>query len=200
MVKKRKDEAPNPNNVPNRDIIQRLNFLYQASMLVSGIPGGPSKSGPSSPSASGTVLGQKKRKRRVNTLDTNDLAKRYIRDIRVIGKKTLVQMCVFNCTIAHHLACLTQIIDRDPSIKRTMCAKCDNILIPGYTSTVRVHCKPSPFLSSFMIAGMTCASYSFGHAWSYGYLYLFLMQEYQEVTCPRHTRARARFASNNIDI
>ena len=37
MGKKNKDDAPNPNSVPNRDIIQRLNFLYQASTYLNGI-------------------------------------------------------------------------------------------------------------------------------------------------------------------
>ena len=34
MAKKSKDEVPNPNSVSNRDILQRLNFLYQASVLL----------------------------------------------------------------------------------------------------------------------------------------------------------------------
>ena len=38
MAKKNKDEAPNPNSVANRDILQRLNFLYQASAYLSTMP------------------------------------------------------------------------------------------------------------------------------------------------------------------
>lgn len=37
MGKKNKDEAPNPNNVVNRDILQRLNFLYQASAYLESV-------------------------------------------------------------------------------------------------------------------------------------------------------------------
>ena len=37
MGKKNKDEAPKPNNVLNRDILQRLNFLYQASVYMESI-------------------------------------------------------------------------------------------------------------------------------------------------------------------
>ncbi|KAH8979127.1 hypothetical protein EDB92DRAFT_1981313 [Lactarius akahatsu] len=37
MGKKNKDEAPNPNGVVNRDILQRLNFLYQASAYLESI-------------------------------------------------------------------------------------------------------------------------------------------------------------------
>jgi ribonuclease P protein subunit RPR2 len=37
MGKKNKDEAPKPNNVLNRDILQRLNFLYQASVCMESI-------------------------------------------------------------------------------------------------------------------------------------------------------------------
>ena len=34
MAKKPKDDVPNPNNVANREILQRMNFLYQASVLL----------------------------------------------------------------------------------------------------------------------------------------------------------------------
>jgi hypothetical protein len=37
MGKKNKDEVPKPNNVVNRDILQRLNFLYQASVYLESI-------------------------------------------------------------------------------------------------------------------------------------------------------------------
>ncbi|KAJ8518606.1 hypothetical protein ONZ45_g4362 [Pleurotus djamor] len=37
MAKKSKDEAPNPQAVVNRDIIQRMNFLYQASGYLASI-------------------------------------------------------------------------------------------------------------------------------------------------------------------
>ncbi len=37
MAKKPKDETPNANSVPNKDIIQRLNFLYQAGVYLNGV-------------------------------------------------------------------------------------------------------------------------------------------------------------------
>jgi ribonuclease P protein subunit RPR2 len=48
MGKKNKDETLKPNNVVNRDILQRLNFLYQASVYLESISrqcGGPTLAG-----------------------------------------------------------------------------------------------------------------------------------------------------------
>ncbi|KAK0438336.1 RNAse P Rpr2/Rpp21/SNM1 subunit domain-containing protein [Desarmillaria tabescens] len=72
MAKKSKDEAPNPNNVPNRDIIQRLNFLYQASVYLNGV----------SPP-------QKRKQKRVTT---SDLSRSYVSSMKIVGQKTTVKM------------------------------------------------------------------------------------------------------------
>ena len=44
---KDKDDAPNPNNVPNRDIMQRMNFLYQAAIHLTEIASLPPAPKPS---------------------------------------------------------------------------------------------------------------------------------------------------------
>ena len=69
-----KNDVPNPNltTVVNRDIIQRLNFLYQASVYLS------SCSPPKSP----------------NLVSTRDLAKDYISTMKAVGQRTTVRMCV----------------------------------------------------------------------------------------------------------
>ncbi|KAK0464735.1 RNAse P Rpr2/Rpp21/SNM1 subunit domain-containing protein [Desarmillaria tabescens] len=72
MAKKSKDEAPNPNNVPNRDIIQRLHFLYQASVYLDGV----------SPP-------QKKKQKRVTI---SDLSRSYVSSMKIVGQKTTVNM------------------------------------------------------------------------------------------------------------
>lgn len=64
MGKKNKGDLPNPSNITNRDILQRLNFLYQASVYLDSISrerGGSgsvdSEAGPSSASDSGPSMG-----------------------------------------------------------------------------------------------------------------------------------------------
>lgn len=76
MAKKHKQagDEHTPNQVQNRDIIQRLNFLYQAGAYLNAIPG-------SQPSTEGTV-------------STSDLSRTYIKSMRLVGQKTTVKMSV----------------------------------------------------------------------------------------------------------
>ena len=127
MGKKQKEETPNVNTTPNRDIIQRLNFLYQASVYLQSlepstvsIPPIISKSNhdPSSRSkskegkaketqisdtsqkhaqeAGGKKMKKKKKHRRkqTTTTTTGDLARNYIKCMRIVGQKTTVKMYV----------------------------------------------------------------------------------------------------------
>ncbi|KIK78395.1 hypothetical protein PAXRUDRAFT_164140 [Paxillus rubicundulus Ve08.2h10] len=127
--KKNTEDIPNPNSVTNRDILQRLNFLYQASVLLNGIapiaPASPSddenqdgqsslqaKIAAESSSQSGKVL----RRRRVVT--TSELSRNYVDVMKIIGKKTNVKM--------------------DPSVKRLICKGCSSVLTPGVSATVRI--------------------------------------------------------------
>ncbi|KAK0188263.1 Rpr2-domain-containing protein [Armillaria mellea] len=72
MAKKAKDEAPNANSVPNKDILQRLNFLYQASVYLNGV------ASPSPP-----------RRKRVTA---GDLSRSYVSSMKIVGQKTVVKM------------------------------------------------------------------------------------------------------------
>ena len=114
MAKKTNDDVPNPNSVVNRDIIQRLNFLYQASVYLS------SCNPPKSP----------------RLVSTRDLAKDYISTMRAVGKRTTVRMYVLSSR--SRLIRLDQEHRRDPAVKRTLCKGCNITLIPGATATVRI--------------------------------------------------------------
>jgi ribonuclease P protein subunit RPR2 len=94
MVKKQKEETPNINATPNRDIIQRLNFLYQASVYLQSLE--PPASIPTSRKISDSkhtqdVDGKKKRKHK-RKQTTGDLARSYVQCMRVVGQKTTVKM------------------------------------------------------------------------------------------------------------
>ncbi|KAF9232738.1 Rpr2-domain-containing protein [Melanogaster broomeanus] len=126
---KNKDEIPNPNSVTNRDILQRLNFLYQASVLLNGI----TLTAPSLPSVddnhdgqpppqpegaveSGSHSGKAPRRRRVVT--TSELSRSYVDTMKSVGQKTNVKL--------------------DPSVKRLICKGCSSVLVPGVSATVRI--------------------------------------------------------------
>jgi len=118
MGKKIKSEVPNPNNVVNRDILQRLNFLYQASAYLESISRqsmgsvrtgtGPSGS-TSGPPAGSTVIEnadpppttpqtktqRRKRdreQRKGRVIRAADVGQGYVRTMRLIAQKTTVKM------------------------------------------------------------------------------------------------------------
>lgn len=109
-------EAPNPNSVPNRDILQRLNFLYQASNFFNtlAVENTPSSSketckpsttdssstlenGSSDPSSSkrngGSQPCRKKKRRRRQQITTQTLSRTLVASMKVTGQKTNVRMC-----------------------------------------------------------------------------------------------------------
>jgi len=117
MGKKNKDEAPNPNGVVNRDILQRLNFLYQASTYLESIsrqsdlrpkarvdssidtteeiPADASGSATSTLPTAGlpkAQLGRKERRRKRRVIQAADIGQGYVRAMRLIGQKTTVKM------------------------------------------------------------------------------------------------------------
>ncbi|KAH9061229.1 Rpr2-domain-containing protein [Lactarius vividus] len=139
MGKKNKDEAPNPNGIVNRDTLQRLNFLYQASTYLDSIsyksdvrpkvdsptdtteevPTGASGSARLTTGLAKTQLGRKERRRKKQVIQAADIGQGYVRAMRLIGQKT------------------TPVTD--PTVKRTLCKGCDTVLIPGLSATVRVN-------------------------------------------------------------
>lgn len=103
-----KDDARNPNSIPNRDIIQRLNFLYQAGVYLNGITDG--HLGPSVPSVTSqdtstqADLAQAKdevpqtndrRPRQQRRVTVYDISRSYVKTMKIIGQKTNVRMYVF---------------------------------------------------------------------------------------------------------
>ncbi|KAI0633229.1 RNAse P Rpr2/Rpp21/SNM1 subunit domain-containing protein [Trametes polyzona] len=123
MAKKNKDQEPvaNVQSAVNRDIIQRINFLYQASTYLNSV-----SQASAAPSSSGHAPFQKsqtsKAKRKQNIRhprNAAELSRSYIGTLRTVGQKTMVRM--------------------DPTLKRTLCQKCDTVLLPGTTSSVRVN-------------------------------------------------------------
>lgn len=116
MGKQNKDDVPNPSRVGNRDIIQRLNFLYQASVLLNGMTAGPSQVSFSTGETNDIQKPPKKRQKRV--VSTADLSRSYIDAMKIVGQKTNVKI--------------------DPTVKRVICKGCHIVLIPGSSSTVRV--------------------------------------------------------------
>ena len=114
MGKKQKEDVPNINSVANRDIIQRLNFMYQASVYLQSL----STSGSISSTASADSMNQsgvlpceasgsttkppsprkaaKGNRRRVigRKKTVNDLARSYVHALKVVGQKTTVKMYV----------------------------------------------------------------------------------------------------------
>lgn len=117
MGKKNKGELPNSSNITNRDILQRLNFLYQASVYLDSISrkcgvsvdtgAGPSlvsDSGPSmgmaaveeaAPSSTASLSKRRKRdrdQRKGRVIGAADIGQGYVRAMRLIGQKTTVKM------------------------------------------------------------------------------------------------------------
>jgi len=161
MGKKNKGDVPNPNNIANRDILQRLNFLYQASVYmesisrqcsnvvdtgagpsgsISGLPVGATAVGDAGQStallskAAKRKGNREQRKRRV--IRAADIGQGYVRAMRLIGQKATVKMWVSSIVIC---TLLDNCYLRDPTVKRTLCKGCDTVLIPGLSATVRVN-------------------------------------------------------------
>lgn len=111
---KNKDEIPNPMSVTNRDILQRLNFLYQASVLMNSLaPSGsihrddddPLKS-PTTPNDKSTgteesdppsrpTKSREGKRRRIVSFE--ELSRSYVETMKSVGQKTNVKMCVRAC-------------------------------------------------------------------------------------------------------
>jgi ribonuclease P protein subunit RPR2 len=121
MGKKKKGEAPNPSNIANRDILQRLNFLYQASVYLESIsrqcdgesvdtgtgPSGSSSGDPvnataeekaDTPTAAPLSMsaGRKRNRgrRKGRVVRAADIGQGYVRAMRLIGQKATVKMWV----------------------------------------------------------------------------------------------------------
>ena len=110
MAKKQNEATPNVNATANRDVVQRLNFLYQASVYLQSIaPPTPShttvdkgKRKETELSAQDSMQGtskptsrkQRKTQRRVvgTKKTTADLGRNYEQCMRAVGQKSTVKM------------------------------------------------------------------------------------------------------------
>ncbi|KAL1734692.1 RNAse P Rpr2/Rpp21/SNM1 subunit domain-containing protein [Schizophyllum commune] len=135
-----KDAAPNFGAVANRDLLQRMNFLYQSSAYLNTIipqtpssstgyappgrrgrlPGRPvipegrrrsKKRWPKPGFPAGEAEGPKNGTRRQATIV--DLSREYIKNMKAVGRKSVMRI--------------------DPAVKRTICKarNCDTVMIPG---------------------------------------------------------------------
>lgn len=102
MAKKGKDDAPTAHSVANRDIMQRLNFLYQASVYLNTIPSskqsttsGSSANAKSSCTPKEVKKARKRRNKSLRNIATaSELSRSYITTMKSVGQKTMVKMCV----------------------------------------------------------------------------------------------------------
>lgn len=96
MAKKQHNPAPpNPHNVPNRDIIQRLNFLYQASTWLLSLPTTKyNAASTTQPVTSPDTKGKKKERGEVSPVTPAYLSRSYVSSMKTIGRKTVVKLSV----------------------------------------------------------------------------------------------------------
>jgi ribonuclease P protein subunit RPR2 len=87
---KQKEETNINSAAANKDIIQRLNFLYQASVYLQSLDVGRPDGG--TPGADNRKKPRSKRKSQKRT--TGDLSREYIQCMRQVAQKTTVKMCV----------------------------------------------------------------------------------------------------------
>jgi ribonuclease P protein subunit RPR2 len=102
MGRKSKDDAPNPNVVANRDILQRLNFLYQASQYLGTLSYTPiASTAPSCEADFSAVETQaievspadkRAPRRKKHATSAADLAAVYVGDMRQVGQKAMMRM------------------------------------------------------------------------------------------------------------
>ena len=95
MGKKNKDDVPNPNSVTNRDILQRMNYLYQASAYLGSVQGPPKE-------FQGRIPAELKGKERKDEMRRRnkarhstapvDLSRAYVKSMKAIGQKTTMRM------------------------------------------------------------------------------------------------------------
>lgn len=100
MAKKNKDQEPTVtvNSVTNRDILQRLNFLYQAGTYLNSISS-PRDTISADRRNEILYLGepsrarkQEKRRKERHPATTAELSRSYVKSMKIIGQKTTVRM------------------------------------------------------------------------------------------------------------
>jgi ribonuclease P protein subunit RPR2 len=98
MAKKQHSNAPpNPHSVPNREIMQRLNFLYQASSWLSSLPAikgsGAATTQSEAPAAASThPKGKKKQVNKAPQVTPAYLSRVYAGSMKTISQKVVVKL------------------------------------------------------------------------------------------------------------
>ena len=98
MAKKQHSTAPpNPHNIPNRDIMQRLNFLYQASAYLSSLSTTNGSVAPKTEPEPQTITssnpkGKEGQTEEVPLVTPAYLSRAYISSMRAIGQKTVLKL------------------------------------------------------------------------------------------------------------
>ncbi|GAA5977993.1 hypothetical protein JCM11641_004352 [Rhodosporidiobolus odoratus] len=155
MAKKQKEpSAPTPATpVVNRDALQRLNYLYQASVLISSaLPAAAQARTPGQRRTKSTRKFVKDVHQQAREEDTpmSD-AEKHVKEGQPAGaKKPPRQRRRAKDSllpVSRHLAkemvevAKKATVRMDPAVKRTKCKGCGGVLVPGMTSRVRI--KPS---------------------------------------------------------
>ncbi|KAJ3492780.1 hypothetical protein NLJ89_g11163 [Agrocybe chaxingu] len=141
MAKKQKEETVNLNATPNRDIIQRLNFLYQASVYLQLIFAAhedrscKGKERETDAENDGTSM-RTNQDSTATTAESTKSRKKSKKARRLADKQTAGDLA------RSYIRCL-HVQHRDPSLKRSLCSNCNNTLVPGSSATVRVKKLPS---------------------------------------------------------
>jgi len=98
MAKKQYGTAPpNPHSIPNRDIMQRLNFLYQASTYLSSLSATNGSATPemqpdAQTAASPDPKGTENQMDKVPIATPAYLSRAYVSSMKSIGRKTVVKL------------------------------------------------------------------------------------------------------------
>ena len=80
----RNDLEPSPHAVPNRDLMLRMNFLYQVAAHLTRLP--------EEPRTSQETMQDGEKRQKLGPGTYQDLARVHIRTMRQIGQKSMVKM------------------------------------------------------------------------------------------------------------
>ncbi|RIA91792.1 RNAse P Rpr2/Rpp21/SNM1 subunit domain-containing protein [Glomus cerebriforme] len=156
---KKKEKNSEPRFIQHRELYQRMNFLYQAATLMTtittSIPQTPNSTQLSllhSCSEQDQVLQQKEQSKLTRSNDTTN-------SINLDNTKNLASLGRFYVNTMKTIG-TKQVLRIDPSIKRTLCKRCESILLPGVTSKVRMKSRPEPHLQVMCTECNTSKNYS----------------------------------------
>ncbi|KAG2181530.1 hypothetical protein INT44_008345 [Umbelopsis vinacea] len=112
----------------NLQIYQHMNFLHQAAILLSSLPEEDSQTADSSNTQQAP--------------NTHDIASRdKSKIINKANEPALAPLSRYYCSTMKNIS-KKLVLRLDPNVKRSICKKCDNVLIPSVTSDVRVKSRP----------------------------------------------------------